>query len=263
MNKFFIKYGELFLCIMNSRWETAGEEVGYIISLFKKHGINKDAKILDLGCGNGRISINLALKGYRVTGIDISPLYIEDALKKARDYGVEDKVEFFVGDARKLKEVIGDRRFDTILMYWTTILGYYDEETDRNILRQCRDVVGDKGYLFILNTASRDRIAFISSFIPGPEYFNDLGDMVMVEKPVFDPVKSVLNNKWVFYRKDGKNLVYVDELEFTLRLYSLHEIVSMAKEAGWTFIEAYSSLKTLSPYRPVLGGHNIVFKAVS
>ena len=34
--------------------------------------LNKCSEILDLGCGRGRHAINLARKGYRVTGIDLS-----------------------------------------------------------------------------------------------------------------------------------------------------------------------------------------------
>jgi ubiquinone/menaquinone biosynthesis C-methylase UbiE len=43
------------------------------------------AAILDLGCGSGRFSVGAALRGFNVTGLDITPKAIEAARKKALD----------------------------------------------------------------------------------------------------------------------------------------------------------------------------------
>ena len=56
--------------------------------------------ILDIGCGTGRHAIELARRGYRVTGIDLSPSQIERARVKAAAAGVAP--DFRVGDARAL-----------------------------------------------------------------------------------------------------------------------------------------------------------------
>ncbi len=71
-------------------------------------GISEGSLILDLGCGNGRISVNLAKLGFRVVGVDISPIFIEDAVEKARLHGVEGRVVFRVGDARRVDEELGE-----------------------------------------------------------------------------------------------------------------------------------------------------------
>lgn len=47
----------------------------------KEINYNKDLKIIDIGCGTGRHSIELTKRGYSVTGIDLS----ESLLKKARE----------------------------------------------------------------------------------------------------------------------------------------------------------------------------------
>src|SRR5215510_8256967 len=41
------------------------------------------AHLLDVPCGNGRLSFELAQRGFRVTGVDISEEFIEEARAKA------------------------------------------------------------------------------------------------------------------------------------------------------------------------------------
>ncbi|MET1160559.1 MAG: class I SAM-dependent methyltransferase [Thermoprotei archaeon] len=260
VDRFFVERGELFLKIMENMWKKAEEDVEWLVKIFSKYGLNRGSRILDLGCGIGRIAVNLARKGYYVTGIDISEKYIEIARRKAREYNVADSIEFIVGDARQLTKYLG-KEYDAVLMYWSTIIGYYDEETDLVIMKQCHEITRDNGYMFVLNTVNRDRVVMTYSLIGNPSYYSEIGDLVVIEKPEFDLTTSRLNSKWVFYAKKGNNLYYIDELEMSLRLYSLHEIVELGRRAGWEFVEVYGDLK-MSPFKPVLGGLNIVFKKI-
>jgi ubiquinone/menaquinone biosynthesis C-methylase UbiE len=56
--------------------------------------------VLDLGCGNGRVALALAARGFQVEGLDISPSMIEEARAAATAAGVD--ARFRVGDAVKL-----------------------------------------------------------------------------------------------------------------------------------------------------------------
>ena len=61
-------------------------------------GFNKSIRILDLGCGTGRHSIELTKRGYHVTGIDLSDSQLARAREKAREQGL--KIDFLKHDAR-------------------------------------------------------------------------------------------------------------------------------------------------------------------
>ena len=61
---------------------------------------DKSLKILDIGCGTGRHSIELAKRGYTVKGIDLSESLLARAREKARIQGVQ--VDFERHDARQL-----------------------------------------------------------------------------------------------------------------------------------------------------------------
>lgn len=61
---------------------------------------DKSLKILDVGCGTGRHSIELTKRGYRVTGIDLSETMLAKAREKAEKAGL--KIDFSRHDARDL-----------------------------------------------------------------------------------------------------------------------------------------------------------------
>lgn len=61
---------------------------------------NKQTRILDIGCGTGRHSIELAKRGYNITGVDLSDSQLNRAKEKASVQGL--KIDFQKHDARNL-----------------------------------------------------------------------------------------------------------------------------------------------------------------
>ncbi|MCK4630146.1 MAG: class I SAM-dependent methyltransferase, partial [Bacteroidales bacterium] len=72
---------------------------------------NKQTRILDIGCGTGRHSIELTKRGYQITGIDLS----ETLLNRAREKALKEdlKIDFQKQDARILKF---QKEFDLVIM---------------------------------------------------------------------------------------------------------------------------------------------------
>ena len=77
----------------------------------KELNYNKDLKIIDVGCGTGRHSIELTGRGYGVIGIDLSLSMLKKAREKAKDQNLE--ITFLHHDARDLPF---DRDFDVAIM---------------------------------------------------------------------------------------------------------------------------------------------------
>ncbi|MFO7999638.1 MAG: class I SAM-dependent methyltransferase [Marinilabilia sp.] len=77
----------------------------------KELDFNKEAAILDVGCGTGRHAIELAKRGYHITGIDLSEPQLEKAREKAVKAGVE--IDFQKHDARNLPF---KKQFDAAIM---------------------------------------------------------------------------------------------------------------------------------------------------
>ena len=79
--------------------------------LEKEINYNKESKIIDIGCGTGRHSIELSKRGYDITGIDLSEAMLQRAREKAEQNGLQ--VEFLRYDARNLPF---ENQFDLAIM---------------------------------------------------------------------------------------------------------------------------------------------------
>jgi cyclopropane fatty-acyl-phospholipid synthase-like methyltransferase len=250
--EFFLDKADLWLERMNYAWKLAPKTARSIVRILKKHGMPK-GRILEVCCGNGRISINLAKRGYRVTGVDISPLFIEDAKRRARRAGVGIKSRFMRGDMRKIDRVVSGT-YDAVLNIWTAI-GYYDKMTDARFFKKVYALVKKGGLFMIFNTMSVD---FLSHYFM-PRLYDETDDYLILHRNTLDRVHSVLDDTLIIYKKEDRDLKYIDTEKTILRIYSINELIEMAEKAGFRFVEAYDRLHPLTPVRP--DSHiNIVFR---
>ena len=258
VREFFIDKGWLFGLVMRARRERGVEEARLIAGLLERHGVPRGSRVLELGCGIGRIAVPLALEGYRVTCLDISPEYVGEALEYARSVGVGDRFEGVVGDAWRVDELV-DGGYDAVLMVWTTLIGYRcSKEADVELLSRVYRVTAPQGKLFILRQTDRDLVVCRGLQRRGELVVSEDGDLLVFERPRFDPVTSILENTWTYYQRRGRDLVFLGEAGLRLRLYTVSELVELASKAGWKLEALYGSLKG-DPYTPGRTGINAVF----
>jgi SAM-dependent methyltransferase len=135
------------------------EEARQLISLLEKTiPLDRDYKILDLGCGRGRHAITLARKGYHVTGVDLSERAIETAQEKAINAGLS-KVHFQVGDMRNPLP----RKFDVILNLFTTFGYFIDDNENTRVLDSVLQMLKTDG-VFVLDYLNAAHV--VETFIP-------------------------------------------------------------------------------------------------
>jgi len=240
--KFFMKKPGLWLHFLDRGWKLSGIAVRGILKILKKHGITS-GKVLEVGCGNGRICIPIAKRGFDVTGVDISASYVEDARKRAIKHKV--KSHFICGDMRNLSRLVRGK-YDVVLSVWTSI-GYYDKKTDQKLFKMIAQRLRKNGLFLVLNTMSQE---YLLNHYCDCMYNETDKYLVLHKGNKFDRFHSVNTDKWVFYEKKEKDLSYVDEMELTLRIYSLSEIIEMAEVAGMKFVEAYHNIRDFAPARP-------------
>jgi len=90
---------KLYLDLYQHRDE---EDARWIINLLQRSiAVKTNARVLDIACGSGRHSIELARRGFEVTGFDLSEFLINEARKNLKNSGEKNmKVKFLIRDMR-------------------------------------------------------------------------------------------------------------------------------------------------------------------
>lgn len=111
------------LDIKDQSWvEDTNRQVDFLV---EKLGLKSGAKILDLACGFGRHSLELARRGFDVTGVDITPDYIDFAKKTAEKEKLN--ARFICSDIR---EVGFENEFDAVLNMADGAVGYLENDEE-------------------------------------------------------------------------------------------------------------------------------------
>ncbi|WP_116809162.1 TIGR04290 family methyltransferase [Steroidobacter cummioxidans] len=76
--------------------------------------------VLDIGCNAGFYSFELARRGAHVLGVDVEPMYVRQARWAAREFDLDDRVDFIEGDVYGL--LGSNRRYDLV---WFTGVFYH------------------------------------------------------------------------------------------------------------------------------------------
>ena len=202
-------------------------------SVQKLAGLQQGNSVLDAGCGLGRISVELALLGLDVTGVDIIQAELDAAKESAADEGVP--LTLINAD---LRTFTSDKKFDCAVNLYTSF-GYCDTiEEDMMILKSIAGALREGG-TFILECTSRE--SAVMYWTPG-EDFDRAGWHVHTEFGVVGAWEG-LRSKWVLTDDNGKKI----EHEFVQRLYSASDLCKRLVECGFSSTKAYGDFD-LSPY---------------
>lgn len=190
-------------------------------------GVSPGAQLLDVGCGYGRHAMEIAARGYKTVGLDLSlPLLIR-ATDAARRVGVN--VDFVHGDMR---DMTFDGEFDAAYSFFTTF-GYFDDDTNRRVAVGICKALRPGGRL-VLDLINRD---YLIGDLPTRVWWQGDG-CVVLEEVDFNYFTSRLQVQRQIIIEDGRQL----EQEISIRAYSLHEIGKVLHHAGFRVIEVSGGL---------------------
>jgi SAM-dependent methyltransferase len=191
--------------------------------------VERGGALLDLACGTGRHAIDLARRGYEVVGFDLSLAMLARAGEDAQDRAT--KLNFVQGDMR---EMTFDEQFDGVYC-WNTSFGYFDEEKNAQVVDRVHRSLKAGGQ-FLLDVVNRD---FLIRQSPSLAWFEGDGCVCMDEMSV-DFITSRLKVKRTMMLDDGRSR----EIEYSMRVYSLHELGRILHEHGFKVREVSGRLAT-------------------
>jgi SAM-dependent methyltransferase len=197
-----------------------------LILLENEIGFNRNISILDVGCGTGRHSVELAKRGYRVTGIDLSEDQLKAARKKAADANVQ--VEFIRMDARNIEL---SEKIDLAIMLCEG--GFPLMDTDEENFDILKNVVST------LNPGGKFIFTTLSVLYPIFNNLKEFHDKNMVsgtfENNSFDLLTFRDNNRFEIPDDNGN----IRKLDCNERYYAPSEITWLLKTLGMKDIEIW------------------------
>jgi SAM-dependent methyltransferase len=193
-----------------------------LINLVQRNiNLNKGKKVLDVCCGSGRHSIELAKRGYDVTGFDLSKYLIGEANKNKKALQEKDlKVKFIIKDMRSFKF---KKSFELALNIFSSF-GYFENDSENfMIFKNVHSSLKKNGY-FVFDFLNE---SYLKNNLVKKDVISMNGKKVVQERRI--------ENNFVF--KDIKigNKVFSERI----KLYSLESIKKELESVGFNIHKVF------------------------
>lgn len=208
--------------------------------------LEPNAKVLDVPCGNGRHSIELARRGYRVTGVDLSDEFLVLAERSASEAGVE--AAFVRGDMRALDHAVDEKEFDAAFCFGNSFC-YLDYGNACAFLRSLAALIRPRGRLAIATGTAAE------SILPSlrPQRWHRLEDLIVLSEARYVAADSRLDISYTFVQ-DGR----VETYPTSSYVFTAAEYGRMLESAGFEVLAKNGGMAG-EPYD--LGPHWLVLTA--
>lgn len=220
--------------------ENTLQDVDLLVSVA---GIVPDDRILDLCCGQGRHSLELAKRGFsHVTGVDRSRYLLRLARRRASRMGYP--VVFREGDARKFRAP--DSSFDCVAMMGNSF-GYFDNvEDDVQVLARIKRVLRSRGTL-VMDLANGE---WMRQYYERRSWeWIDQNQLVCRERSLSSDGSRLISREVVI---DAEKGVIADQF-YAERLYTREAIQELLERSNFSNVRVFEEPITTSTRNQDLG----------
>lgn len=205
--------------------------------------LSRQAKLLDVPCGNGRLSLELAARGYQLTGIDLASDFVDEARSQAAERRLET-----VFEQRDMRDLPWQHEFDGVFCFGNSF-GYLDEKGNESFLQAVARVLKPAGR-FVIDTAM-----IAESILPEFERrrWFQVRDILLLIDNQYDHVLGRVDTEYTFVREGA-----LEKRSGSHRVYAYRQLCRLLEEAGLVRLQGYSSL-TQEPFN--LGSQRLLLVA--
>ena len=205
-------------------------EVGFLVRALS---IEPPARVLDVACGFGRHSIELARRGFEVVGVDLSPAMLADARRRSKGMA---RLRFVREDMRRLRF---REEFDAVINLFTSF-GYFTHRGNLAALRRMAQALRPGGRLVIDTPDPAALRARISRGVGTDRLWWRVGSRYYVlEEIELNAERGVLHNEWRMLRRDGRRWRMIRK-NFRLQLYDRLHWDEMLRACGLRRVAVYA-----------------------
>src|SRR5215468_6552910 len=211
--------------------------------LVRTVGLERNDRVLDLCCGQGRHSLELARRGFpHVTGLDRSRYLIRLARKRARQGNLS--LSFHEGDARRYR--LGEGEFHCVCLLGNSF-GYFERpEDDFAVLEAIKRALSSGGSL-VMDLMDGEWMR--CHFDPRSWEWIDQNHFVCRERDLAEDGDRLISREVVVHAERG---VIADQF-YAERLYSKERLEALLSRAGFTNVRFHSLLAPESQRNQDLG----------
>jgi len=211
--------------------------------LWSKLGLNKGASVLDVTCGPGLYSVELARRGCRVTGIDFSPASITYARQVAQDRGVDHQCTFIEQDVRQME--LQQLHFDAALLIYGQ-LAVFEVEEAQALLTNIAHALRPGGRL-VVELLDQDKVDKSDSTwwfnsdggLWGDAPFIHMGERFWLEEEAMSIERFI-----TLHLDTGES----DKVILCDQTYAASSMVEMMEQAGFAKVDVYVGWDELALY---------------
>jgi SAM-dependent methyltransferase len=184
------------------------------------------AAILDVPCGNGRLSLVLARQGFQMSAVDIAPEFIEEASAKSMEDGLD--IDWH---QREMRDLPWESEFDGAFCFGNSF-GYLDDEENSEFLKAISRTL-KTGARFVL-----DAPAIAECVLPHlqPHRTMEIAGINVEIDTRYDEGQRRMFNDFTFTR-NGKT----EKRPSSQRIYTYQELLNRLVDSGFEFSAAFSS----------------------
>ena len=194
-------------------------------------------RVLDVPCGFGRHSGELARRGYAVVGVDLSPTMLGAARRTHRENA---RLRFVRGDMRRLAY---RAEFDGLICLFTSF-GYFGERENVATLRRFARALKPGGRLLIDH-----RNPHFDATLPVHSWRRAGRGHFVLMTLTYDRKAATHESAWLFVRPGSLRVI---RKTFRVRLWTLGQWRRRLRDAGLRLIRAYADYRGRA-YRPTSG----------
>ncbi|MFD9892442.1 methyltransferase domain-containing protein [Amycolatopsis sp. NPDC059027] len=208
------------------------DEVDFIV---RRLGLTAGSRVLDVPCGSGRHSLELAARGHRVRGIDISSEAIDHARKRAAERDLD--VDLAVAEMRELPN---DGAYDAVVCMGNSF-GYLDIEALRDFVAGMAATVRPGGGIVVDVGITAESV--LPGFVDAERSAHQVGDIEVESVNTYDVERSAIISHDTFRR--GAAEVTATAVH---RIYTSAHLGQLLTEAGFVDVARFAG-PTDEPYR--------------
>ena len=206
------------------------DESEFLRKVFQQYSQNDVRSILDIGCGTASHGVQLSLRGYDVTGFDLSHEMIALAHKKVRDAGASMSLH-----TMNMIDFAFDRSFDSAICMFA-VLGYVTETHDLiSALRNIRQHLPE-GALFVFDVWNG---LAVCHEMPNERMKTVTSGDIRVRRfirPELDVVNHVCHNYYNLVVTRDDQIVQETEEVHTMRFFFPQELDYYLQQAGFRML---------------------------